>query len=70
MSGTTTAILAAHCKEVIGTNVSHDCIKRAREMHPGIRFEVLDGFDVYAALQLGKRLTKIYIDISGLSGEV
>jgi hypothetical protein len=29
---------------------------------------VLDGFDVRAALGLGKEFTKIYIDISGLSG--
>jgi hypothetical protein len=53
---------------VIGTDVSPECVERARREHPGIRFEVLDAFDVRAALGLGKQFTKIYIDISGLSG--
>jgi hypothetical protein len=29
---------------------------------------VLDGFDVRAALDFGKQFTKVYIDMSGLSG--
>lgn len=66
--GTTTKILAQHCSEVIGTDLSPECIQRARETHPGIRFEVLDGFDVRAALDMGRQFTKIYIDISGISG--
>jgi len=66
--GTTTMLIAQHGKEVIGTDISLDCITRARDMHPDIHFEVLDGFDVQAALSLGRRFTKIYIDISGLSG--
>ncbi|MFQ6096458.1 MAG: class I SAM-dependent methyltransferase [Armatimonadota bacterium] len=66
--GTTTALIAPHCKEVIGTDISRECIERARREHPGIRFEVLDGFDVRAALDLGKQFTKVYIDISGMSG--
>lgn len=66
--GTTTTIIAERCKEVIGTDVSPECIERAREMHPDLHFEVLDGFDVRAALDLGKEFTKVYIDISGLSG--
>ena len=66
--GTTTALIAPHCKEVIGTDVSLECIERARGKHPDIRFEVLDGFDVRAAMDLGKQFTKIYIDMSGLSG--
>ncbi len=66
--GTTTALLAARCKEVIGTDVSLDCIERARQQHPGIRFEVLDAFDVRAALDLGKPFTKVYFDLSGFSG--
>jgi len=66
--GTTTALIAPHCREVIGTDISPDCIERARQRHPGIRFEVLDGFDVRAALNLGKQFTKIYIDMSGMSG--
>lgn len=66
--GTTTEILAQHCKEVIGTDISPECIQRARERHPSLRFEVLDGFDVRSALELGRQFTKVYIDISGLSG--
>jgi ubiquinone/menaquinone biosynthesis C-methylase UbiE len=66
--GTTTVRLAPHCKEVIGTDVSAECLERARERHPGIRFEVLDAFDIPAALAFGKQFTKIYIDVSGLSG--
>jgi hypothetical protein len=66
--GTTTVLLAQHAKEVIGTDVSPECVERARQAHPGIRFEVLDGFDVRAALEFGRAFSKIYIDISGLSG--
>ena len=66
--GTTTQFIAPHCREVIGTDISPKCIQRAREEHPDLHFEVLDGFDVRAALALGKQFTKIYIDISGMSG--
>ena len=66
--GTTTRVLAQHCKEVIGTDVSPECIQRAREKYPDLHFEVLDGFDARAALDFGKQFTKIYIDISGMSG--
>jgi trans-aconitate methyltransferase len=66
--GTTTALIAPRCREVIGTDVSPECLERARERHPHIRFEVLDAFDVRAALALGREFTKVYIDVSGLSG--
>jgi hypothetical protein len=66
--GTTTALLAVHCRTVIGTDVSRVCIERARQLHPGVRFDVLDAFDVRAALALRENFTKIYIDLSGLSG--
>jgi protein-L-isoaspartate O-methyltransferase len=66
--GATTELLAAHCQEVIGTDISPECLARARERHPQIRFEILDGFDVLAALQLGRPFTKVYIDMSGISG--
>jgi len=66
--GTTTVLIAPHCKEVIGTDVSLECIERARREHPEVRFEVLDGFDVRSALDFGKAFTKVYIDMSGLSG--
>jgi trans-aconitate methyltransferase len=66
--GTTTAMLAARCKAVIGTDVSRVCIERARQSHPGVRFEVLDAFDVRAALDLHEPFSKIYVDLSGFSG--
>lgn len=66
--GTTTVQIAPQCREVIGTDVSPECIARAREQHPDIDFAVLDAFDVRAALDLGRDFTKIYIDMSGLSG--
>lgn len=66
--GTTTTLIAPHCKKVIGTDISPKCIKRAREMYPELQFEVLDGFDVRAALELGEPFSKIYIDMSGISG--
>jgi len=66
--GTTTALLAQRCREVVGTDVSPECIERARCTHPGLRFEVLDAFDVRAALRLDRPFTKVYLDLSGLSG--
>ena len=66
--GTTTVLLARQCREVLGTDISRDCIERARLAHPDIQFEVLDAFDVLSALKLGKQFTKVYIDMSGISG--
>ena len=66
--GTTTKIIAEHCKEVVGTDISPDVIERARERNPGLTFDVLDAFDVRAALDLGHPFTKVYIDMSGFSG--
>ena len=66
--GTTTVLIAPHCKDVIGTDVSPEVIERARSRHPHLRFEVLDAFDVRAAAELGDHFDKIYIDMSGLSG--
>jgi len=66
--GVTTRCLADRAKEVIGTDISLEVVERARKMFPGIRFETLDGFDVLGAQAFGKTFTKIYIDISGISG--
>jgi trans-aconitate methyltransferase len=66
--GTTTVLLAEQAKEVIGTDISPDCIARAREMHPAVRFEVLDAFNARAALDFRIPFTKLYIDLSGFSG--
>lgn len=45
--GTTTVLLAPHCKEVIGTDVSPECIQRARLFYPHIRFDKLRMIVVY-----------------------
>ena len=66
--GTTTVLIAPHCKEVIGTDISADCIATARQKHPHLRFEVLEAYELRMALSLKKQFTKIYIDVSGLSG--
>jgi trans-aconitate methyltransferase len=66
--GTTSTLLAAQCRELVATDISPECIERARREHPGIRFETLDGFDVRAALDLGRPFTKVYMDMSGISG--
>lgn len=66
--GTTTALLASGAGLVIGSDVSREVVEQARLKHPGIRFEVLDAFDVRALLQLEIPFTKIYLDLSGLSG--
>ena len=65
--GTTSSVLVRHCRELIATDVSAEVVDRARRTHPGVRFEVLDAFDVRAALQLGRPFTKVYVDLSGLS---
>lgn len=66
--GTTTEILAQHCTDVIGTDISPECIQRARQQRPQLHFEVLDAFDLRATLDFGKPFNKIYMDLSGLSG--
>lgn len=66
--GATTVLLAERCQEVIGTDIGEDAIRRARISHPQLRFEVLDAWDMAGILRLGRKFTKIYVDISGLSG--
>jgi Methyltransferase domain len=66
--GTTTRLLAQSCAHVLGTDVSAECIERARRAHPGLRFEVLDAFDVRSAFDLGPSFSAVYLDLSGFSG--
>lgn len=66
--GTTTALLAERTPHVIGTDVSSECIERARRRFPELRFEVLDAFDVRAAVELAPRFSRVYMDLSGFSG--
>jgi len=66
--GTTSEVLYKKCKNLIATDISLDCIKRARNLRPDIRFEVLDVYDINKALSFKKAFNKMYIDVSGLSG--
>jgi tRNA/tmRNA/rRNA uracil-C5-methylase (TrmA/RlmC/RlmD family) len=66
--GNTTRILAQHCRAVIGGDISAECIQRAQALNPGLTFHVLDAFDICALLALKQDFTKIYIDLSGISG--
>jgi len=66
--GTTSALLAPQCRELVATDISAECIERARTGRSDIRFEVLDGFDLRAVLDLGRPFTKVYLDMSGISG--
>lgn len=66
--GTTTAVLARYAAHVVGTDISPKCVARARSMRPGLDFRVLDAFDVRSVLDLGLPITKVYMDLSGLSG--
>ncbi len=66
--GTTTKQLASVAETVVGTDVSEACIERARRSHPCLRFEVLDAFDVRAALDLSEDFSVVYVDLSGFSG--
>jgi trans-aconitate methyltransferase len=66
--GTTTPLLTQHAASVLATDVSSECIDRARANHPDLSFDVLDAFDLRAIVDLGRAFTVIYIDVSGISG--
>jgi trans-aconitate methyltransferase len=66
--GSTSALIAPHCRELIATDLSPVCIERARRDYPSIRFEELDVFDITTAQAFDRQFTKIYIDVSGFSG--
>jgi len=66
--GTTSKFIYEKCKNLLATDISEECLVRAREMHPEIRFEALDVFNVRRALDFGIQFNKMYIDVSGLSG--
>jgi trans-aconitate methyltransferase len=66
--GSTTRILAQHSAYVLGADISADCIARAQELNPDLAFQVLDAFDIRSILDLRQPFTKIYLDLSGISG--
>ena len=65
--GTTSTLIHNVCKNLIATDISLDCIERARQQYPEIRFETLDAFNIKEAMKFGDHFSKIYIDMSGLS---
>jgi len=66
--GTTTQHLATRAARAVGTDISPVRIERGRREHPELDLRVLDAFDLTAVLQLRMRFTKVYMDLSGLSG--
>ena len=66
--GTTSELIAPVCRELIATDLSEECIDRARKDRPDIRFETLDVFNIREALAFDRAFTKIYVDVSGFSG--
>jgi protein-L-isoaspartate O-methyltransferase len=65
--GTTSRLIFEKCKNLIATDISEDCLEKARLKNPEIVFKQLDAFNIQAAMALGKSFNKIYIDMSGLS---
>jgi len=65
--GTTSNLIQKRCRNLIATDISPDCIERARLKYPKVRFETLDAFNIKDAMKFGQDFTKIYIDMSGLS---
>lgn len=66
--GTTSKLIYQKCKNLIATDISGVCIARAKKMHPEIRFETLDVYNIQKAQSFGINFNKMYIDVSGLSG--
>ena len=65
--GTTSICLLPKCETLVSTDISRECINRARNRYPNIHFEVLDVYDLPGALKLGI-FSVVYMDVSGLSG--
>lgn len=65
--GTTSKLIFEKCKNLVATDISEDCLKRAGMRNPEITFKQLDAFNIQQAMSLGKDFNKIYIDMSGLS---
>lgn len=66
--GTSSALLFGHCHTYIATDISSECIERAKQKYPKINFAVLDVFNINAALDFKIPFNKILIDVSGFSG--
>lgn len=65
--GTTSTLIYEKCKNLTATDISIECIQKARQKYPEINFATLDAFNIREAMKLGDKFSKIYIDMSGLS---
>lgn len=66
--GTTSELIYSRCKNLVATDISEQCLIRARQLRPKINFVALDVYDLKSAMNLGIDFNKMYIDVSGLSG--
>lgn len=66
--GPTSELIFRYAKNLIATDISLKCIEEARRRNPTIRFETLDVYNVKRAMSFQIPFTKMYIDVSGLSG--
>lgn len=66
--GTTSELIFPKCQKLIATDISQDCIQKAKQKRPQIHFETLDVYDIRKAQSFGVDFNKMYIDVSGLSG--
>jgi hypothetical protein len=66
--GTTSELIYSRCKNLVATDISEQCLIRARQLRPKINFVALDVYDLKSAMNLGVDFNKMYIDVSGLSG--
>ncbi|GAB4814614.1 hypothetical protein N2152v2_001660 [Parachlorella kessleri] len=66
-TGTTTRILFNRCSHVVGVDNVALAVDQAREKHPDIRFELVDGFDIdqVRALSPSGTFSKVFVDLSG-----
>ena|SRR3990167_5471310 len=56
--GITSVLIHEVCKNLIATDISLECITRARSQYPEIRFETLDAFNIKDAMKFSDRFSK------------
>ena len=54
----TSVLIHEVCKNLIATDISLECITRARSQYPEIRFETLDAFNIKDAMKFSDRFSK------------
>lgn len=66
--GTTSELIYNKTQNLIATDISDECLIKARELRPNIDFRALDVYNISQAMSFKIQFTKMYIDVSGLSG--